>query len=72
MFVVIATLVRTRPGPTTGPLFKRKLPIIKKADEMQVKHEYDQNVHNTFWPTSAGLHENFLFIVTVLLLLLSS
>ena len=27
-----------------------------------MKHEYDQNVH-TFWPTSAGLHGNFLFVV---------
>ena len=32
---------------------------------MQMKHEYDQNVHiSTFWPTSAGLHENFLFIAS--------
>ena len=32
------------------PLFKRKLPIIlKKADKMQMKHEYyDQNVHVHF------------------------
>ena len=28
------------------PLFKRKLP--KKADKMQMKHEYDQNVHVYF------------------------
>ena len=31
------------------PLFKRKLPIIlKKADKMQMKHEYDQNLHVHF------------------------
>ena len=28
-------------------------------------HEYDQNVATcTFWPTSAGLHANFLFLVS--------
>ena len=32
------------------PLFKRKLSIIlkKKTDKMQMKHEYDQNVHVHF------------------------
>ena len=32
---------------------------------MQMKQEYDQNVHvYTFWLTSAGLQANFLFIVS--------
>ena len=43
------------------PLFKWKL----KKDKMQMIHEYDQNLHAcTFWPTSAGSHENFLFIIS--------
>ena len=59
-----AVLVVYRPGPNiplnlpiiqiiilhlSTSLFKRKLPIIlKKADKMQMKHEYDQNVHVHF------------------------
>ena len=54
-------------GP--GPNIRLNVPIIqiiifhllfKKmlSDKMQMKHEYH---HNTFWPTSAGFHENFLF-----------
>ena len=54
----------TRPGPNiplnlpiiqiiilylSTPLFERKVPIIlKKADKMQMKHEYDQNVYVHF------------------------
>ena len=54
--------VSCRPGPNiplnfpiiqiiilhlSTPLFKRKLPL-KKADKMQMKHEYDKNVHVQF------------------------
>ena len=38
--------------------------FLNKADKMQMKHKYDQQCTSTFWPTSPGLHENFLFIVS--------
>ena len=38
-------------------LFKRKLP--KKADKMQMKHEYDQNVHVHFGQRVLGYMKVF-------------
>ena len=39
---------------STPLLRESHLLFLKKADEMQMKHEYDQSVRiATFWPTSA-------------------
>ena len=44
------------------PLFKRKLSIIlKKADKIQMKHEYDQNVHVHFGQQVLDYMQFFFF-----------